>query len=140
MHEITQLYSCTLRLLFRPATHFLGTLSSSHTHSATREISARLVEALNGMPNSEDYDREADYFEAHRQWKTTLHRLQRAVSKHATAGRYEGKAELEELAALVGGDSRALVSMCNACGMGWRDALCVYGIWIQPSMTRANLP
>ncbi|KIM23665.1 hypothetical protein M408DRAFT_332267 [Serendipita vermifera MAFF 305830] len=136
----TFIKSCTLRLLFRPATHFLRTLSTSHSHPATREISALLVTALNGMPNSEDYDREADYFDAHRQWKTGLHRLQRAVSKHATGPRYEGKSELEELVALVGGDARVLVSLCNACGMGWRDAICVYGIWIQPSMTRTNLP
>jgi nuclear pore complex protein Nup85 len=92
------------------------------------------------MPNSEDYGREADYFDAHRQWKTGLHRLQRAVSKHASGPRYEGRAELEELVALVGGDPRALISLSQACGMSWRDAICVYGIWIQPSMTRKDLP
>jgi nuclear pore complex protein Nup85 len=92
------------------------------------------------MPNSEDYDREADYFDAHRQWKTNLHRLQRAVAKHAGGPTYEGKAELEELVALVGGDPRALVDLSHACGMSWRDAICVYGIWIQPSMTRKDLP
>ena len=92
------------------------------------------------MPNSEDYDREADYFDAHRQWKTGLHRLQRTAAKHATGGRYEGKNELEELVALVGGDARVLISLCTACGMGWRDATCLYGIWVQPSMTRTNLP
>jgi len=138
--RLTIWHSCTLRLLFRPATHFLSSLAANHTHPATREISALLVTALNGMPNSEDYAREADYFDAHRQWKTGLYRLQRAVSNHATGARYEGKAELEEIVALVGGDSRVLMNMCNACGMSWRDAICVYGIWIQPSMTRLNLP
>lgn len=135
-------YSCTLRLLFRPATHFLSTLAKAkeHTHPATREISVLLITALNGMPSSEDYEREADYFDAHRQWKTGLHRLQRAVSKHASGPRYEGRAELEELVALVGGDPRALINLSQSCGMSWRDAICVYGIWIQPSMTRKDLP
>jgi hypothetical protein len=93
------------------------------------------------MPNSEDYDREADYFDAHRLWKTNLHRLQRAVNKHASGGaRYEGKLELEGLVALVGGDPHALIGLANDCGMSWRDAICVYGIWIQPGMTRKDLP
>ncbi|PVF94818.1 hypothetical protein CPB86DRAFT_828365 [Serendipita vermifera] len=130
--------SCIIRLVFRPVTHFLSRMANSHNSPATKEIAELISTALNGMPSSEDYEQEMDYFDAHRQWKISLHRLNRAIQKHSNA-RYEGKVDLEEIARLINGDVEALRQICLSCGLSWRDALCVYGIWVQHNMTRQDL-
>jgi len=91
------------------------------------------------MPNSEEYDESADFFDAHRQWRVGLHRLNMAVEKHSTT-LYEGKTEMGELVALINGNAEGLQRICDSCGLSWRDAVCVWGIWVQPRLDRRGLP
>lgn len=120
-------------------THFLKKLCESHNNAATKEIATLIVAGLNSMPSSEEYDLESDYSDAHRQWKTSLHKLQQAIEKHANS-RYDGKADMEEIAMLMEGSAGILQKLCVSCGLTWRDAICVYGIWIHPRLTREELP
>jgi nuclear pore complex protein Nup85 len=113
-------------------------MANSHSSPATKEVAELISTALNGMPSSEDYEQEMDYFDAHRQWKTSLYRLTRVTEKHANT-RYEGKVEMEEITRLIRGDPDALRQICLSCGLTWRDAVCVYGIWVQHNLTRQGL-
>ncbi|KAG8818697.1 hypothetical protein FRC19_010396, partial [Serendipita sp. 401] len=131
--------SCTVRLIFRPVTHYLKQLSEEHEHPATREIADLIVAALDGMPSSEDYDQDADFFDALRQWKTSLHRLTRAKEKHSKS-HYEGSVDMEEIVSLIAGKPDALQRICKSCDMTWREAICVYGVWVHPQLTRNDLP
>ncbi len=98
-----------------------------------------IVATLDQMPSSEDYEQEPDYFDSMRAWKTGHHRLTRARDKHANS-LYEGKAEMEKITNLITGEPGTLVRMCIECGMSWREAICVFGIWVHPRMTRHDLP
>lgn len=90
------------------------------------------------MPNSEEYEETTDYYDAHRQWKTGLYRLTMAVEKHANT-HYEGKTEMGEMVGLINGDGDSLQRICDACGLSWRDAICVWGIWVQPKLNRVGI-
>ncbi|CAG7850039.1 SubName: Full=Uncharacterized protein {ECO:0000313/EMBL:CCA72786.1} [Serendipita indica DSM 11827] len=131
--------TCTIRLIFRPVTHFLKRMASAHTNPATREMADLIVTTLDQMPSSEDYEQESDYFDSLRAWKTGHHRLTRARERHAKS-LYEGKAEMEDITNLITGKTGTLVRMCTECGMSWREAICVFGIWVHPRMTRHDLP
>ncbi|KAG8832153.1 hypothetical protein FRC17_001905 [Serendipita sp. 399] len=114
--------SCTVRLIFRPVTHYLKQLSEEHEHPATKEIADLIVAALDGMPSSEDYNRDADFFDALRQWKTNLYRLIKAQEKHSSS-HYEGSVDMEEIVSLITGKPGSLQRICRSCDMSWREAL-----------------
>jgi len=92
-----------------------------------------------GMPNLENFQHDQDFYDAHRLWKTGLHRVRRECVKHKDA-KYEGKADLEEMLCLLEGDTRTLYEICERTGGGFREAVCVWGIWINEGLMREQLP
>ena len=128
-----------LRCVLEPVSLLLGIVSEKHPSVATREVTSLILRAIMGMPNLENFQHDLDFYDAHRLWKTGLHKLRRECAKHKDA-KYEGKADLQEMLCLLEGNTRTLYEICERTGGGFREAVCVWGIWINEGLSREQLP
>ena len=78
-------------------------------------------------------------YDAHRLWKTGLRKVQRECAKHKDS-KYEGKADLEEMSCLLEGGTRTLYEIYERNGAEFREAVCVWGIWINEGLSRTHPP
>ncbi|KAG8869065.1 hypothetical protein FRB97_001630 [Tulasnella sp. 331] len=136
------LVRATIRCLSEGAARFIKMLSS-HSSLTLRQIAPHLQRALSSHPRSTSFNTEQEFYTAHRRWRGTVRGLREQLNvRDENDGRGEWREGLEDLVGVLEGDKDAVLKVCDEDygGYGWREAVSVWGIWVDVEVKRADLP
>ena len=135
---LTAIFSSTIRGLSKGALHFFSVLSK-HPSQALHRFAPRLIPILEAHPRSTNYATEQEYLSAHRRWKASLRPLK---SELGDLPDEEWQRALVDILGILDGQREVVLRICSEeeGGHGWREALSVWGIWVQPDFRRRDLP
>ena len=132
---------CILRGLSAGALHFFALLAS-HPSPELRSIIALIPRVLNAQPRSTSFSTENEFFVAHRRWLQEVRQLRVEVDMLDDGdGRGEWREGLEDMMGVLEGKQDVIVRMCSdeEGGHGWREAVGVWGIWVNVELRRDDL-
>ncbi|EJD50257.1 hypothetical protein AURDEDRAFT_160791 [Auricularia subglabra TFB-10046 SS5] len=107
---------CVLRGLGRSAVHFLAKLDS-HPSPYLQHIANTL-----------------------RQWKERVAVLRREFDALPPREGGEWRAGLADVLGILEGNAEVVVRCCRESEEGWREAVCVWGVWVRVGLRRDDLP
>jgi nuclear pore complex protein Nup85 len=144
------LNSCVLRGIPKSAVYFLKKLSTTHPSRVLRRLVTELIPILTKHPRSKDYTTEHEFLASYRRWKEQLLKhFRRHVDEledYDGDGQGERREEgewrsaIEIICSIMEGDKQTLFTLCKDQEWGWREALGVWGVWIDIRFTREALP
>lgn len=147
------LNKCILRGLSTTSLAFLRRVASHHPSSALRLfVKTELVPVLEIHPRSSDYQREAGFIAAHARWRERVAEARTAFDTVVEAeaegsGEVEGDEDewarwMDELLGVLEGDASVVFALCSEAvedGWGFREAIGVWGVWVDVSLKRTQL-
>lgn len=130
---------CVLRGLGRSAVHFLAKLDG-HPSPYLQHIAHSLVPLLAAHPRSSAFAMDNEFFLAWRQWKERVAVLRREFDALPRAEGAEWRAGLADVLGILEGNAEVVVRCCRESEAGWREAVCVWGVWVRVGLRRDDLP
>ncbi|QRV74335.1 nuclear pore complex protein Nup85 [Ceratobasidium sp. AG-Ba] len=143
------LNKCVLRGLSTSALGFLRRVAANHPSSSLRAlIHDEIVPVLEIHPRSSEFQRESAFVAAHARWRERVAGVRTAYDKavDGDAGGDEDEDEwprwIDELLGVLEGDAGVVFALCNEAvedGWGFREAIGVWGVWIDVGLKRTQL-
>jgi nuclear pore complex protein Nup85 len=129
-----------MRGLTSTAVHFLNILARESQSPYLQHVIQLIISLLHGLPRSSQCETDEAFFVLRRQWAEELATLRIAMDELPHEERnIPFLQELDDLAAIMSGNRRVLIKLCRECGGGWKEALCVWGMWIRIGLRRSGL-
>ncbi|KAG9033438.1 hypothetical protein FRB95_014804 [Tulasnella sp. JGI-2019a] len=135
------LVRATIRCLSEGAVRFIKMLTS-HPSLTLRQIALNLQRVLSSHPRSTSFNTEQEFYAAHRRWRGTVRGLREQLNVlEENDGRGEWREGLEDLVGVLEGDKDVILKVCDEeyGGYGWREAVAVWGIWVDVEVKRLDL-
>ncbi|KZW00006.1 hypothetical protein EXIGLDRAFT_723166 [Exidia glandulosa HHB12029] len=129
-----------LRGMARSAVHFLAKLEN-HPSPYLQHLAGSLVPLLGAHPRSSAYGMDNEFFLAWRQWKERVAVLRREFdAMPQREGVDEWRAEVSDILGILEGNAEVVLRSCKDSEAGWREAVCVWGVWVRVGLRRDDLP
>jgi nuclear pore complex protein Nup85 len=142
------LNKCVLRGLSASALGFLRRVASSHPSPVLRAfVRDSLVPVLEAHPRSSEFQREAGFIVAHARWRERVAEVREAFDQAVEGDPGEGDEDewsrwVDELLGVLEGDAGVVFALCSEAvedGWGFREAVGVWGVWVDVGLKRTQL-
>lgn len=113
---------------------------TSHPSLTLRNLAPQLQRILSSHPRSTSFATEQEFYTAHRRWKASVKGLREQLDVIQDAE--EWREGLNDLVGVLEGDKDVILKVCDEDygGFGWREAVSVWGIWVDVEIKRQDLP
>ncbi|KAF8603898.1 hypothetical protein BDV93DRAFT_606578 [Ceratobasidium sp. AG-I] len=142
-----------LRGLSTTALAFLRRVASHHPSPGLRLfVQTELIPVLEIHPRSSDFQREAGFIAAHARWRERVADVRTAFDTVVEAeadgnGEIQGDEDewarwIDELLGVLEGDASVVFALCSEAaedGWGFREAIGVWGVWVDVGLKRTQL-
>lgn len=132
------LSSCILRGLTRAAVVFLENLKR-HPSKTLVQHSETLLSFLNTHPRSTKFTTEHDFFDAWRQWKSRVVAFRKRLEKLSEEENEDWLPWILEIVQIMEGDKAMIKRYCESYDEGWKEAICVWGVWVDVGLRRHHI-
>lgn len=143
------LNKCVLRGLSTSAMGFLRRVAANHPSRTLRAlVRDEITPVLEIHPRSSEFQKETAFLSAHARWRERVAAVRSAYDK-AVDGDAEGEDDedewprwIDELLGVLEGDAGVVFALCNEGvedGWGFREAIGVWGVWIDVGLKRTQL-
>ncbi|KAG8706603.1 hypothetical protein FRC09_002328 [Ceratobasidium sp. 395] len=143
------LNKCILRGLSTSALGFLRRVAAHHPSPTLRAfVRDDLVPVLEIHPRSSGFQRETAFIAAHTRWRERVAGIRSTFDK-AVGGDEGGEGDedewprwVDELVGVLEGDASVVFALCNEAvedGWGFREAIGVWGVWVDIGLKRTHL-
>ncbi|PAV19573.1 hypothetical protein PNOK_0450700 [Pyrrhoderma noxium] len=133
----------TLRGLLKSSIFFLSCLSN-HPSSSLQLLAEKLVDLLNYHPRLKNFNTEKEFSVSSRRWRERAKALRIDLDRVPEDDRDDGFENwwdnVSDLLGILEGRSDILQRVCMDIGGGWKEYICAYGVWVDVSMRRSDLP
>lgn len=140
---------CVLRGLSASTLGYLRRVASGHPSPVLRAfVRDSLVPVLEAHPRSSDFQREHGFIAAHARWRERVAEVREAYDK-AVEGDTGGEGDedewprwVDELLGVLEGDAGVVFALCSEAvedGWGFREAVGVWGVWVDVGLKRTQL-
>lgn len=127
----------------KSSTFFLRSLFD-HPSENLQRIARRLVALLEKHPRQRNFSTEKEFLATSRRWKDKVKALRielDRVPERDRSDHFENWWEnVSDMLGILEGREDILQRICIELGGGWKEIICVYGIWVNVSLRRADLP
>jgi nuclear pore complex protein Nup85 len=130
---------CVLRGLSRTALIFFEGLKK-HPSPLMGKQAETLINILSSHPRSTNFDTEQEFFYAWRQWKTKAAGFRKQLELISDEDGEDWLPWLLEIAHIMEGDKDTIIRYCESYEEGWKEAVCVWGVWVDVGLRRQTLP
>ncbi|GJJ11510.1 hypothetical protein Clacol_005743 [Clathrus columnatus] len=132
------LIRCILRGLTRAAVVFLESLKQ-HPSKALVQHAETLINFLTTHPRSTKFTTEHDFFSAWRQWKARVSAFRKRLEGLLENENEEWLSWVLEIVQIMEGDKATIKRYCESFDEGWKEAICVWGVWVDVGMRRHHI-
>ena len=132
-----------MRCLLKSSTFFFRSLLN-HPSEYLQNIADKIISILHAHPRQRNFRTEKDFFIASRRWKDKIKTLRIELDRVPENDRFDGFENwwenISDLLGILEGREDVLKRVCIDLGGSWKEIICVYGIWIDVSLRRSELP
>ena len=132
-------HRCVLRGLLPTASIFLEGLKK-HPSTLMSHQADTLINVLSSHPRSNSFDTEQEFFYTWRQWKSKIAGFRKKLELISDQDGGDWLPWLLEIAHIIEGDKATILRYCESYEEGWKEAICVWGIWVDIGLRRQNIP
>ena len=127
----------------KPSLFFLGRLAD-HPSENLQHISDKLIELLERHPRQQYYTTEKEFFTKSRRWRDKMRSLRIELDRVPESDRNDGFENwwenVSDLLGILEGREEVLKRVCIDLGGTWKEIICTYGIWVDVTLRRSDLP
>lgn len=99
-----------------------------------------LINILSSHPRSTNFGTEQEFFYSWRQWKTKATGFRKQLELISDEDGEDWLPWLLEIAHILEGDKDTIIRYCESYEEGWKEAICVWGVWVDVGLRRQTLP
>ena len=107
-------------------------------------LAEKLVDLLNYHPRLKNFNTEKEFSVSSRRWRERAKALRIDLDRVPEDDRDDGFENwwdnVSDLLGILEGRSDILQRVCMDIGGGWKEYICAYGVWVDVSMRRSDLP
>ena len=128
-----------MRGLSRPAIIFIEGLRK-HPSKFMGQQAESLIRLLTSHPRSNNFTTEQEFFHAWRQWKGRVVAFRKKLDSFTDEDGREWLSWLLDIARILEGDKATIKRYCESYEEGWKEAICVWGVWVDVGLRRQTVP
>ncbi|KAF8587870.1 hypothetical protein K439DRAFT_1630322 [Ramaria rubella] len=132
------LIRCILRGLSRTALIFFESLKK-HPSSFMSEQAETLISLMTSHPRSNRFGTEHEFFYTWRQWKSRVVGFKKKLDSISDADGGDWLPWLLEITHILEGDKVTIKRYCESYEEGWKEAVCVWGVWVDVGLRRTTV-
>ena len=114
---------------------------AEHPSPYLQHLAIGLGRLVKNHPRSTNFADDNEFFSAWWEWRVHVTLIRTEFDNlPSNEGRGSWRAPLSELVSILQGDEEALLRVCKDTEAGWREALCLWGVWRESPLRRDDLP
>lgn len=124
-----------MRGLTRAAVAFVEGLKR-HPSSLMCQQVEPLIDLLTSHPRSMSYSTEHEFFSARRQWKPRVLAFKKKLGSLSDEEGGDWLPWIREIIHILEGDEATIKGFCESYPEGWKEAICIWGVWVDVGLRR----